>query len=498
MAIGRFFKGIFSDDGARTSFSERVRTYDAAWERQDLETCGEILMDLPNRARTAADWVELALRARGDFREEVVMPGLIACTDTRQLQDAYFMVSDNIRDIRVPILHRLVELADGYWDWKFVSFFCPEEQDHVQILSDALGKCVEIGEPDNAAAKEAFYQRIDGYFKEHGKSRVMVAGWTVLKSDENLVNDPHFRFWFLMSVEARDGSEPHGYALMKMRELGTAADWEWLRDAAREDFGPDDPYVVMAERELARLAGASMVELRPEETVDLGSGVTMSLTWVPPGTYAMGGGSLGGRDENPVHDVRIGRGFRLAKHPVTQAQFQTVMGGNPSVFPGDDRPVESVTWDEAVEFCRRLTERLGEAAGVYRLPSEAEWEYACRAGSTGPYCYGSDPSRLGEYAWFEDNSGGQTQPVGRKQPNAWGLHDMHGNIHEWCADEWHDNYDGAPADGSPWPNGDGDRMDRGGNFGCAAHRCNSARRDGRPPADRWQFLGFRVARSEPA
>ena len=169
----------------------------------------------------------------------------------------------------------------------------------------------------------------------------------------------------------------------------------------------------------------------------------MQFKRIPAGEFDMGS-TDGDSDERPVHRVRISRDFYLGIHEVTQAEYRAVTGKSPSNFKGDDLPVEKVSWEEANEFCRLLTERERTAGGlpsgmVYRLPTEAEWEYAARAGTTTKYCFGDDESGLGEYAWYGGNSGSTTHPVGQKRPNAWGLYDMHGNVWEWCQD-WYGAY----------------------------------------------------------
>src|SRR5262249_32428411 len=134
----------------------------------------------------------------------------------------------------------------------------------------------------------------------------------------------------------------------------------------------------------------------------------------------------------------ISQPFYLGKYAVTQEQWEKVMGTNPSYFTGDsNRPVEQVSWEDVQYFIWRLTAK--EDGASYRLPTEAEWEYACRDGSTASYCFGDDPSELGEYAWYKENAGGQPHPVGRLKPNAWGLYDMHGNVFEWVQD-WYGEY----------------------------------------------------------
>ena len=142
------------------------------------------------------------------------------------------------------------------------------------------------------------------------------------------------------------------------------------------------------------------------------------------------------KDEQRVHQVKITQPFYLGVYQVTQAEYQMVMGENPSHFHGETRPVERVSWAEAEAFCAKLSEL---EKTHYRLPTEAEWEYACRAGSKNEYCFGDDLRRLNYYAWHEGNSGAATHPVGTRKPNAWGFYDLHGNVWEWCSD-WRGDY----------------------------------------------------------
>jgi formylglycine-generating enzyme required for sulfatase activity len=229
------------------------------------------------------------------------------------------------------------------------------------------------------------------------------------------------------------------------------------------------------------------------QTFNLGGGVTLEMVYIPPGSFQMGSpNDEEGRysDEGPVRRVTLD-GFWMGKYPVTQAQYRAIMGSNPSHFTGDNRPVESVSWNDAKEFFRKLSDRTGK---TFTLPTEAQWEYACRAGTTTRYSFGDDAGRLGEYAWYSGNSNSQTHPVGQKKPNAWGLYDMHGNVLEWCLDDWHDNYNGAPVDGSRWGDGTGSgRVMRGGGWGFSAGLCRSAcRPTWDTPEYRWYDYGFRA------
>ena len=218
----------------------------------------------------------------------------------------------------------------------------------------------------------------------------------------------------------------------------------------------------------------------------------MEFVLIQPGEFDMGSpANETGRydDEGPIHHVTISEAFYLGKYEVTQKQWHEVMGDNPSYFKGDDLPVENVSWDDVQEFIKKLNKK--ENTHKYRLPSEAEWEYAARAGTTTRYSFGDDDSKLGEYAWYNKNSGGKTHPVGNKGANSWGLYDMHGNVWEWVQDTWHDTYNGAPIDGSPWRDGvSAIRVNRGGGWFDFAGYCRSASRN--VPGNRLHDLGFRL------
>jgi formylglycine-generating enzyme required for sulfatase activity len=172
------------------------------------------------------------------------------------------------------------------------------------------------------------------------------------------------------------------------------------------------------------------------------------------------------------------------------------MGSNPSYFKGDKLPVEQVSWNDVQEFIRKLNAMDEmEETDKYRLPSEAEWEYACRAGTTTRYSFGDGEVELGEHAWYADNAGDETHPVGQKKPNAWGLYDMHGNVWEWVQDEYHSNYQDAPSDGRAWDDGSSsNRVMRGGVWNYYTENCRSANRVSLDADYRDDFIGFRLLR----
>lgn len=217
--------------------------------------------------------------------------------------------------------------------------------------------------------------------------------------------------------------------------------------------------------------------------------IGMKFTLIQAGEFMMGSEAYLIFDEQPVHKVTISKPFYLGTYPVTQREWKAVMGDNPSYFEGDDLPVENVSWNDVQEFIRIFN--MKEGSNKYRLPSGAEWEYACRAGATTKYCSGDDESKLGEYAWYVDNSGDMTHPVGKKRPNSFGLYDMHGNVWEWVQDRYHCNYDGAPTDGSAWESGDGPHVGRGGGWDRSAGGCRSAVCFTFTPGGH-NYLGFRL------
>jgi len=234
-----------------------------------------------------------------------------------------------------------------------------------------------------------------------------------------------------------------------------------------------------------------------ELTVDLGKGVKLELVLIPAGEFLMGSPESD-KDamswEIPQHRVRITKPFYLGKYLVTQEQWEAVIGSNPRPFKGPKNLAADVSWDDCQKFLGELNAKSAAGAGKYQLPTEAQWEYACRAGSKTKYCFGDDASKLGEYAWYDENSGNKTHPVGEKKPNAWGLYDMHGNVWEWCQD-WYDAryYEKSPTDDPTGSTGGSDRVLRGGSWSGTARSCRSAYRI-RAPEPGAIVLGLRVSR----
>ena len=244
---------------------------------------------------------------------------------------------------------------------------------------------------------------------------------------------------------------------------------------------------------------------RAQAPKEITNSIGMKLVLIPKGTFMMGSPeSEQGRNENEnQHEVTISKDYYLGVYEVTQAQYEKVMGKNPSRFQGAvvgnenaDLPVEQVSWDVAVEFCKKLSDLPEEkkAGRVYRLPTEAQWEYACRAGSKTAYSFDDEKGLLPEYGWFNRNSSDRTHTVGLLEPNAWGLYDMHGNVWEWCSDRYGDYPKGAVSDPSG-PKEGSIRVLRGGSWRNEAAYCRSANRIGSDPSDRGHNNGFRVALS---
>jgi formylglycine-generating enzyme required for sulfatase activity len=222
--------------------------------------------------------------------------------------------------------------------------------------------------------------------------------------------------------------------------------------------------------------------------------VTQRMRWIKPGEFMMGSpkGEGGRENESPQHEVTLTLGYWLADSQVTQELWTSIAGKNPSRFPGDTNPVEQISWSECQKWLQYVLEKVPSLQ--LSLPTEAQWEYACRAGSTSAYCFGDDPKELTKYGWFNENAEGKTRPVKELQPNGWGLYDMHGNVWEWCSD-WYGDYAASAQSDPTGPTKGTTRVIRGGGWFFPARSLRSACRFGHAQDDRFDSLGFRVSSS---
>jgi formylglycine-generating enzyme required for sulfatase activity len=231
------------------------------------------------------------------------------------------------------------------------------------------------------------------------------------------------------------------------------------------------------------------------------------MIYVEGGTFQMGS-TNGGSSEQPIHTVTVSS-FLIGKYEVTQKEWQEVMGYNPSYSEGDNRPVESITWYDAVEFCNKLSEKEGLtpaytingfdvscnwSANGYRLPTEAEWEYAAKGGKKSKNYKYSGSDNIDDVAWYDANSDGRSHDVGTKAPNELGIYDMSGNVWEWCWD-WYGSYSSSPSSNPRGPNSGSSRVDRGGSWSYYDGSCRVAYRNYRSPGDSLDVFGFRIVRT---
>jgi formylglycine-generating enzyme required for sulfatase activity len=223
--------------------------------------------------------------------------------------------------------------------------------------------------------------------------------------------------------------------------------------------------------------------------------IGMEFVKIPAGTFMMGSvasySKTSHADESPAHQVTISKPFYMGKFEVTQEQWSAVMGDTPSHLHGVGHPVESVTWEDAQVFIQKLNEK--EGGNKYRLPTEAEWEYAARAGTKTLYFWGNNPAVLDQYAWFGENSERGTHSVGEKKPNPWGLYDIYGNVFEWVEDWYYYGYKAGAVIDPTGPDEGSLRVFRGGSWSSTAGICRSAYRYCNAPASRYFNLGFRLA-----
>ena len=265
--------------------------------------------------------------------------------------------------------------------------------------------------------------------------------------------------------------------------------------------GADAPQLFEAKTSLGQVAKeleklgmdeTLIVPPRKRLTLNLGKGVTMKLVLIPAGKFMMGSPKTEkdrSDNEGPQRRVTISKAFYMGVMEVTQEQYQSVVGGNPSKFKGPQNPADGVLWNRAMAFCTALSKKTGRAV---RLPTEAEWEYACGAGTGTRFSFGNDNKDLAAHGWYGANSGGKTHPVGQKKPNAWGLYDMHGNVWEWCRDSYDVNAyanakDVDPKNTTPSKN----HVVRGASWHCSPEECRTASRMGGISDNRHVF-GLRV------
>ena len=251
---------------------------------------------------------------------------------------------------------------------------------------------------------------------------------------------------------------------------------------------------------------ADPIEKGNDYTISLPGKVKLKMVWIKPGTFTMGSpkDELGRESDEVQHEVTLTQGYWLGKYEVTQEQYKAILGR--PIENGDNYPVDHISWDDAIEFCEKLTARESETGRLpkgyeYTLPTEAQWEYACRAGTTTALNSGNNLSdkikcpEMGEVGWYENNAyDNDKHPVGQKKPNAWGLYDMHGNVWEWCSDRYGD-YPASSVTDPEGPDNGSSRVLRGGSWYSSADRCRSAYRFNYYPSYSYDFSGFRVALS---
>ena len=331
-------------------------------------------------------------------------------------------------------------------------------------------------------------------------------------------------FTMLRTGKAGEGSFQESDGAAVMFETNGKRWWFYLDDLMRTDEGiwyicdtlkwreeeiraaikaPQDSYIKPSNSSMQRLQAeaAKALNTKVNITLDLGKGLSMKLALIPAGKFLMGSPKKerGGAFESPQREVTISQPFYMGVYEVTQSQWRAVMGsepwdGKPGTKSGTNNPACYISWDDASKFCDMLSKTTGKKV---MLPTEAQWEYACRAGSNTAYCFGDDASKLGDFAWYTSNASGKgkeyAHAVGQKKPNAWGLYDMHGNVWEWCRD-WYDKKFYAKAKNVDPENTTESkaRIVRGGSWSIDAFFCRAAIRYDSPPRQRSVFFGFRV------
>ncbi|HDP33539.1 MAG TPA: hypothetical protein ENN29_00335 [Candidatus Hydrogenedentes bacterium] len=396
-----------------------------------------------------------------------------------------FQTPENRKALRLPsrrvflLLALAIILAVGYWQNVPGMFFQNEVvttsgSSHEITLEQARSVCLSL----RSAADQTSVH-------EYARSEWAMAERVMERAEE--AQDPSEAIRLFTEAGRLFGSTP-GVAYERERKARERAE-------ALENFRRDQTEVQRKE-ENQRFASAT-------KTVDLGDGVTMEFVWIPPGSFLMGtrgisrASRVGTRgtvppDETPARTVKLTQGFWMAQYEITQEQWVKMMGANPSRFADNPkRPVEQISWSDCQLFIERLNQTVKD--GVFRLPTEAEWEYACRAGASTTFNCGNDLAHLPDYAWYAANSGATTQPVGTKKPNSWGLHDMHGNVAEWVQDWYDPTAYGSGAVTNPFgPDSGVFKVRRGGAWSNHHSRLRSAAREKDLPEQRSDMFGARV------
>ncbi len=299
-----------------------------------------------------------------------------------------------------------------------------------------------------------------------------------------IVADPHNEVrWLVIADWLDEHDQPERAELLRVHR-------ELLRTCT---LGKETKARKQLHNRMMDLLRAGVQPCVPQQTMELPGGVKMAFSFIPPGSFLMGS-DKGENREKPVHEVRLTQGFWMGTTPVTQEQWQAVMGNNPSNFNGPLLPVETVSWEDAAEFCRQVRQHC--EIGL-RLPTEAEWEYACRAGTTTKYFCGNGEEVLEQFGWFGANASRTTQAVGQMLPNAWGLQDMYGNVLEWCEDWYDAAFYGHGPTNDPVRSDSGHvyKILRGGCWINNAYNCRSTFRSYFESTFRAFGCGFRVCSS---
>lgn len=337
----------------------------------------------------------------------------------------------------------------------------------------------------------------------------------VAKEDENLENGV-FTHYLIKGLRGEVNGDSNGdidlldlynYVYKKTTKIHSQTPYRKIEGAGKiiigkrfcklkeEDAGRKESELVKIEEKSYIDKLSNSIPANTYETfISPSSGIEFIL--IPADEFTMGSNEYD--DEQPVHNVKIKKPFYLGKYLVTQKQWKTVMDDSPidnstSYFKGKDKPIESVSWDNVQVFIEKLNKM--ENTNKYRLPSEAEWEYACRAGTQTRYSFGDDASKLSDFAWYSGNSGNRTHKIGKKKCNSFGLYDMYGNVWEWVQDTYHKKYEGAPSDGSVWEDRNStSRVIRGGSWSSNDWNCRSANRLSYNPEYYYNYVGFRLLR----